>query len=162
MIDFYSLFYQLEYSGFYEYVLPFLLVFVIIFAILEKTYLFGKTSDSKPRTNINVVLGLILGLMIVVNTDITFFMREYLSRMSSFIVIAVMFMLVLALFAKPEGDDDRFLGLSMGWAAGIAICGVLYSLLSAEYDTFGFANWLVFLDSSIISFVIGILLIPCF
>ena len=62
MVDFYSLFYVLESSGFYEYVLPFFLVFVVIFAILEKTRILGGT-QTKPATNLNMILSIILGLM---------------------------------------------------------------------------------------------------
>jgi hypothetical protein len=89
-----SLFGNLQALGFYDYLLPFLLIFTLIFAILEKTKLMGTDENRKPRTNINTLLALIIGLIVVVQTEIVQIMNLYLSKMSLFIVIVLIFLLV--------------------------------------------------------------------
>ena len=130
-MDFYSIMYTLESMGAYDYFLPFLLVFVVLFAILEKTYIFGKVSGKGmtdvPRSNINAVVSIILAMMVIVNTDVVFIMNQYLTRVTFFIVLAVTFMLIVALFTKPDGDK-LFDGFSMSAAVVIAFVGLFYSL----------------------------------
>ena len=48
-----------------SFVLPFLLVFTIVFAILEKTKIFGATKDGESKKNINAVVALVLGLLMI-------------------------------------------------------------------------------------------------
>ena len=96
--------YYLQDVGVYEYVLPFLLVFTIIFAILEKTKLFGKEQDGRAKTNINTILALVIGLIVIANTDISLLMNSYLSKMALFIVIVLIFILTIGIFgANAEG-----------------------------------------------------------
>src|SRR3989344_2088821 len=90
--------YYLQDVGVYEYVLPFLLVFTIIFAILEKTKLFGKEQDGRAKTNINTILALVIGLIVIANTDISLLMNSYLSKMALFIVIVLIFILTIGIF----------------------------------------------------------------
>ena len=69
----YDTFQNLQQMGFYDYILPFLLIFTIIFAILEKTRIFGTEpgTTNEPRKNINLVVALIIGLIVMVQTPIT-------------------------------------------------------------------------------------------
>lgn len=150
-MDFYTIFYQLESSGFYEYFLPFLLVFVVLFAILEKTFIFGKVGkdgDEVPKTNINIVVALIISLFMVIRTDLVLIMNNYLSKMSFFIIIAVMVMIVIAMFA---GKDVK---VPVTYAAIIAIIAGIWSLASGAWGT-DFPYW-YYLSDSALAFLLGI------
>jgi hypothetical protein len=154
-LDFYSIFYQLESAGFYEYVLPFLLVFIVIFAALDKTKILGtvkgKDGETIPKTNLNILLALIFSFTILVNTDLIFLMNQYLSKMSFFIVIAVAFMLVLALFNKPSEGKGFFGSGSMIIATIIAIGAVIWSLYSSTYgNIFPYG---IYISDSTLSFI---------
>jgi hypothetical protein len=143
-IDINSLFANLQSLGFYNYLLPFLLIFTILFAILEKTKLMG-TEGEKPRTNINTLLALIIGLIVVVQTDIVMIMNQYLSKMSLFIVIVLIFLLVLGVFGANVGQ-----GWSGGFAGFIAfvICVIAVIWALAPDLGFGFfSNYYIFSDA---------------
>jgi hypothetical protein len=145
MVDFYSLFYELEASGFYEYVLPFFLIFVVIFAMLEKTRILGGTK--KPKTNLNIVLSVILSLIVLFNTDLIFLMNQTLSRISFFIIMAVMVMLLIALFYNPK--NGKPIGLQMGVATILALAGVFWSLSTSYYGYDALPYWLYLNDSTL-------------
>ena len=109
MVNLYDLFYDLQASGFYDIVLPFLLFFVIIFAVLEKTMILGhkgtktKYDDKRePRTNLNVIAAVIISLIVVMQTPVVELMSSYLTNMSMWILIAVMGLLVFALFVNDS------------------------------------------------------------
>jgi hypothetical protein len=110
MVNFGDFFYQLEDWGFFDWVLPFLLVFVIIFAVLEKTMILGKDKETnKPRTNLNTILALIFGLIVVMQTQIVTIINTYLSRMALFFIIALIGLLAIGLFQtkKEDGTDEE-------------------------------------------------------
>jgi len=91
--DFYSLMAELQAMGVYDYLLPFLLIFTIIFAILEKLMIFGKEHGTeKPKTNINLVISLILGLLVVSQPEITYIINSFLPKVSLFILVSLMFL----------------------------------------------------------------------
>ncbi len=90
--------YQLQSSGLYEIALPFLLIFTITFAILEKTKIFGAGKDQEPRSNINVVVSVILGLLIINQFEIVDRLNLFLPKVSLFIVVAIMFLILLGVF----------------------------------------------------------------
>jgi len=151
MVDFYSLFYELEASGFYEYVLPFFLIFVVVFAILEKTRILGMdVSSKKPKTNLNIVLSMILSMIVLFNTDLIYLMNQTLSNVSFFIIISVLVMLLIALFHNPK--DGKPIGLSMGAATILAFTGVLWSLNTSYYG-FDMLPYWFYLDDSILSLI---------
>ena len=140
-LDFRSLFFELQTSGFYEYVLPFLLVFVVLFAILEKTFILGSTGsdgERQPKTNLNAILAVILALVLLLQPDLRLveYMNIYLSKMSFFIVLAVMAMLVIALFAGKNDDGKMFSGFGMLFAVAVAVFAVLWSL-NSSYGGYG-------------------------
>ena len=93
--DFYSLMAELQAMGVYDYLLPFLLIFTIIFAILEKLMIFGKEHGTeKPKTNINLVISLILGLLVVSQPEITYIINSFLPKVSLFILVSLMFLVI--------------------------------------------------------------------
>ncbi len=110
MATFYDFFYQLQSSGFFEFVLPFLLVFTIVFAILEKTMLFGKTKENDPKTNIDVVVALIIGFIMINQFEIVEKLNLFIPKVSLFIVVAVMFLILVGIFgAKVESGFSGIL-----------------------------------------------------
>ncbi len=126
-LDINSVFGQLQSIGVYDFLLPFLLVFTIIFAILEKTRLMGTDQNQKPKTNINTILALIIGLIVVVQTPIIQVMNNYLSKMALFIVIILIFLLVLGIFgANVEGGITG--GVTGFFVLVVAILAVLWAL----------------------------------
>ena len=68
---------QFQQMGVYEYFLPFLLIFAIIFAILEKTKILGK-----DKTNVNVLVSIIIGLLLIVQQGIVATINLFLPRVS--------------------------------------------------------------------------------
>jgi hypothetical protein len=155
MSGLYDIFYMLEDIGVYEFLLPFLLVFVVVFAILEKTYIFGSTgvdADKKPKTNINVVVALIIGLLFL-NTNLAYLMNSYLSRMSFVIVIGIMFMLITAMFST----GSEFNGFPMWAGVILALGAVIWSLSSGGFG--GSLPYWYFMSDSLISmlFILAIL-----
>ena len=135
MANFYDFIYDLEAFGFFDFFLPFLLVFTIIFALLEKTKIFGKGADEQPRTNINLTIAFITGLVVIVQTDITFLINQYLSKMALFIIIALIFMLAIGIFgAEPE---KGFSGWIFNAAVLVSILAVLWALTPSYYGPYG-------------------------
>lgn len=106
--------------GVYDILLPFLLVFSIIFAILEKTQILGK-----DKTNINVVVSFVIGLLLVVQKGIVEIINLFLPRVSLIIVVILMGLLVISMVAGKE-----FKGLK-GPVLGIAIILIIISLIVA-------------------------------
>lgn len=127
MADISSFFGNLESMGFFDYLLPFVLIFAIIFAILEKIHLFGQN-----KTNIHVIIALMLGLLFTTQFDIVQRMNLFLPKISFFIVLVLMFLILIGLLgAKVE------LGLS-GAPFFISVLVCLFALWWALGDEFGF------------------------
>ncbi|MBI2670972.1 hypothetical protein HYX18_03280 [Candidatus Woesearchaeota archaeon] len=144
-LDIGSLFGNLQALGFYDFLLPFLLVFTVIFAMLEKTKLMGTTEDRKPRTNINTLLALIVGLIVVVQTSIVEIINNYLSKMSLFIIIVLIFLLVVGIFGG--NIENGFTGWPLGIAFIISVIAVLWAL-SPELGLGDFFNrYYIFTDA---------------
>lgn len=159
-MDFYSLIYRFESMGVYDYFLPFLLVFIVIFAILEKTYLFGSVAskamgDRLPKSNINAILAIVLALMVISNTEVIYLMNQYLTRVTFFIVLAVTFMLIVALFTKPGDNDKLFNGFEMSVAVVIAFVGLFYSLQSTAYGDI-IPLWFFYINEDLLVFILGL------
>src|SRR3989338_897960 len=74
----------LQQLGVYDYFLPFLLIFAIIFAILAKTSILGK-----DKTNINAVISMVIGLLLVVQQNIVSIINSFLPRASLVIIILI-------------------------------------------------------------------------
>lgn len=120
-----DVFAQLQDIGLYDFLLPFLLVFTIVFAILEKTYLFGKVGNESKR-NINAVVALILGLIIVNQFEIIQSLNTFLPKISFFIVISLMVLILFGLFgANVEQGLGGFL---LAGAAIISLIATYWAL----------------------------------
>jgi len=120
---YYDLSATLQDLGFYDFILPFLLVFTIVFAILEKTKILGVDKDNESKRNINAVIALVLGLLIVNQFEIVQSLNTFLPKISFFIVIALM---VLILFGLFGANVERARGYSpFGSSSDISNCNIL-------------------------------------
>lgn len=138
MVDFTSVFGQLQGMGVFEYLLPFLLIFTIIFAILEKLKILGK-----DKKNLNLMVALILGLLVVVQPEIVYLINSFLPKISLFILVVLMFLVVAGMFgANTEGwTRAPFLIaiivciLAIIWAlSGNSYLGLPYWMRPSEQD----------------------------
>ena len=143
--------YQLQSSGLYEIALPFLLIFVIVFAILEKTKLFGN-----DKSNINAIIAVILGLLIVNQFEIVDRLNLFLPKVSLFIVVAVMFLILLGVFGANVSTG--FSGILLGLAAIVSLLVIYWGLTpTLGLDTFGpywLESWIYDNSSTLIFLVI--------
>ncbi len=116
-----DVFAQLQDIGLYDFLLPFLLVFTIVFAILEKTYIFGKTTGGESKRNINAVVALILGLVIINQFEIIQSLNNFLPKISFFIIVSLMILILFGLFgANVESGLGGFLLLIAALASLVA------------------------------------------
>ncbi len=124
--DLYTIMAQLQAMGVYDYLLPFLLIFAIVFAILEKLMIFGhEPGTQKPRTNINMVISLILGLLVTSQPQITYIINSFLPKVSLFILVALMFLVIAGMFGAPTGS---WKGIALPIALVICIIAILWAL----------------------------------
>lgn len=121
----YDLYYELEANGIFEFVLPFLLIFTITFAILEKTKILGS-EEGRARTNINAVIAFILGLLMITQFEIVQTMNNFLPKVSLFLVIAVMFLILVAIFGAKL--DEGFSGILLGIATLVSLVVIYWAL----------------------------------
>ena len=147
---------QLQSLGLYEIVLPFLLIFTIVFAILEKTQIFGK-----DKTKINMVISLILGLLIVNQFEIVDKLNLFLPKISLFIVVAVMFLVLLGVFGAKTSEG--FSGILLGIAAIVSLVVIYWALTPYIGLDFYGPSWReswVYNNSGALSFliIIGIII----
>lgn len=117
-----DLFYQFQGSGVYEYMLPFLLIFAITFAILEKTQILGT-----EKKNINVIVSVIISLVFITQFSLVYTLNNFLPKISLFIVVAVMALILFGIFGADTAKGFKGIGLIL---AGIVSIVVIYWGLS--------------------------------
>lgn len=139
---FYDIIYQLESFGVFDVVLPFLFVFVLIFGLLEKTMILGK-ENGKPRTNINAIVGVILGLFFITQFEIVQTLTNFLPKVSLFMIIAVMFLLMVTFFGAKfhEGPSNPTMWL-IYIGAIVAIYWALGPSLGIELPYWAYGDWI--------------------
>tara|TARA_Y100000310_G_scaffold341734_2_gene441839 strand:+ start:757 stop:1278 length:522 start_codon:yes stop_codon:yes gene_type:complete len=126
LVNFGDWIYTLEQIGFLRYIIPFLLAFSIIFGILEKIKLFGD-----GKSNIHLIVSLLLGFTIVSNTNLLDFLNSYLSNFTLMIILFFILILILQFFLNL---DNAFLK----WGTvGLAIIASIWLLFESEYSPFG-------------------------
>lgn len=147
-----DLFYQLEGSGVYEYLLPFLLIFSILFAILEKTQIFTG------KKNVNIIVSLIIALIFVTQFSLVYALNQFLPKVSLFIVVAVMALILFGIFGAQTGQGLGSLGLIIGAIASLfAIYWALSPSLGFELPYWVQYNWDVIIVIIIIVIVIALI-----
>lgn len=147
----------LENIGAYQYFLPFLLVFAIFFAILEKTKILGQ-----DKTNINGVVAAIIGLLLVVRTEIVDTINLFLPRTALILIVILMFILVIATLRGKE-----FKGLTgILFFIGIVLVVLFLSLALTPSWSDWFTNYernrLIEIGLPILAFIGSIIAIVAF
>jgi hypothetical protein len=111
--------------GVYDILLPFLLIFAIVFAILEKTSIMGK-----DKTNINVIISIISGLLLVVQKGIVDTILLFMPRVSLMMVVILMGLLVISMIAGEEFKGVK--GITFSVAAIVVIIAIIMALTSSQ------------------------------
>lgn len=155
MANFYEVIYYLQAYGIYDYLLPLLLFFTIIFAALEKTMVlghYGKDEHKRPKSNLNIVVALIIALIVIVNVPATQFVSGFLSNTGVIIIIAIVFLLFIALFSPGV---EFFKEGTMKWIGlALAILAVLWALRA--YNIADDLYYFNFITSEAISWLIAV------
>ena len=159
-MDFVQFVNQLESFGLTDALLPFLLIFTVIFAILQKVKIFGK-----DKKNINVIISLIIGLLVVIphvtqsyppGQDVVEILNSAIPNVSIIIIAIVMVLILLGVF----GSKLEIAGGSLaGWVALLSFLTVGYIFgRSAGWFTY-LPNWLQWLDDPETQALVVVLLV---
>ena len=124
---------NLQQLGFYDIVLPFLLVFTIFFAVLQKIKIFG--TDSKK---INVVVALVAGFLFLQNQYLVFIVQRFLPNMSLIMIIALLFLLLVGVFA---GEYVGFGGIALNIAFIVSIIATLIAVSTDIIPGVNLLDW---------------------
>ena len=120
-------------SGFYDYLLPFLLIFAIVFAALEKTQVLGK-----DKTNINIVVSVVIGFLLIVQQGIVQTINSFLPKVSLLLVVILMVLMVFALIAGR--NHKGFTGMMFVIACIVVFIAIMLSLTSSIPGADGFLS----------------------
>ena len=108
-------------TGVYAYLLPFLLIFAIVFALLEKTKVLGD-----DKTNINALVSIIIGLILIVQQGIVEIINRFLPRVSLILVVILMALVVIATIAGKKFSG--FQGAWLGFFIFVGMAAIIYAL----------------------------------
>lgn len=159
-MDFTQFVYTLESYGLTDALLPFLLIFAVVFAILQKVKIFGK-----DKRNINVILALVIGLLVVIphvtnsyppGGDIVEIMNNAIPNVSMILIAIVMLLILVGVF----GSEIDIAGSSLaGWIAFISllIVGYIFGRAAGWFEYL--PNWLSWLDDPETQALVIILLV---
>ncbi len=134
-VDFTGMVRWFESIGGYDVVLPFLLIFTIVFAVLEKTKVLGVNKEGDSKKNFNAIVALVIGLLVVAETDIIIIINTFLPKISLAILVGLMFLLLVGLTGGNE-PDKGWTGFAYGLAFIISILVVIWALLPEDYRIF--------------------------
>jgi len=108
-------------AGFFDYLIPLLLIFSIMFALLEKTKVLGKN-----KTNINVLVALVIGLLLVAQPLVVQTMNSFLPKASLIFIVILVCLMTIALLAG--GEHTGIAGTAYAIAAIVVIIAILSAL----------------------------------
>ena len=151
--DFRTFVTSLQDIGAFDVFFPFLLVFAIVFAALEKTHVLGS------KSNINIVVALVVGILLVVQTSIVQTINTFLPSVSLILVVAVMILLVLSVVSGKTFGGLK--GLSLGAAVILSLIAIGVALnpdwsnFLSTYDRERLLYWAL----GILAFIGGIWLV---
>ena len=125
-----------EQAGFFTYVLPFLLIFAIVLGILTRTNIFGTTQQegvSVPRTGLNAVIALSVGLLSLQFDFVPMFFAEIFPRLGIGLSVILTFFILVGLFL-PSGKSKH-----MNWMLFAAAAVVFIFVIGKSFG--GFYWW---------------------
>ena len=121
----------LQNDALFEIVLPLVLIFAIVFAVLQGTKILGG------RKNIDAIIGIVLGLLLVRNTVVVETINKFLPNVSLAIIVILMILLVLGVFLGKEYEwASGFKGL----AAIASLIIVVWIFSESYWNRFGIPN----------------------
>ena len=130
----------LEEFGLTDVLLPFLLIFTIVFAVLQKTNIMGQ-----DKKNINVILSLTLGLLVVIphvthsyppDADIVDIMNHALPQVSLLIVALMLLIIMVGIFYPTQYGAGSWTGI----ATVIGLVGLIW-IFGASIGWFDGWDW---------------------
>ena len=129
--------------------LPFVLIFAISFAVLNKSKILGS------KKNIDAIVALVIGLLLVQNQSIVGIINTFLPNISLVLIVIIMFLLVVGIFV---GGEHKW--ASGGWLIAAIIISVIFVgwsfFASSVSDRWNLPSWLTNIDSQTISVIIFI------
>ncbi len=122
--------------GIFDVILPFLLIFTVVFAILQKTELLGK-----DKANLDATVAFVIGLLVVAATKVVVIINEALPQIMVLVIVSLSFLLMLGIFAKPDGTFFNDLGgnFKIGLMVVMTLAVVLIFLGTIKTDD---GSWL--------------------
>jgi len=120
--------------GIFSYVLPFLIIFGVVFAILEKTKILGDSSTAKNVKGINAVIAIAIGLMALLNDQVSTFFATIFPRFGIVLSIFIVLLILIGFFYKP---DEKGTNKSLAWIGWVLGIGVVIWAWSDWQDLFG-------------------------
>lgn len=123
MMSFNDIVSYMQQYGIYDVVLPFLLIFAIMFAVLEKTKIFGEN-----KTNINSIIALVIGLLLVAQKSIVDTILTFLPRAALIMVVILMYLLLLSMVAGQEQGYKGLQKIPLGIAMVVILVAVIIAL----------------------------------
>jgi hypothetical protein len=109
-------------NGVFSYLFPFLIIFAVIFAILQKTKLFGDSTQpgQKNVNGINAIIAIAVAFISLLNDYVSTFFATIFPRFG--IALAV-FLVVIILVGFFQTDEQRKKGEGawIGWALAAAV-----------------------------------------
>ena len=128
--------------GGFDVILPFLLIFTITFAILDKANIFDKPS-------VNVILSVIAGFFLVMQSDMVLIIQGFLPRISMLILTFLMILLVAGSLGFLPSDSWS------GIAVFVAIGSVIWAMGASVGWNVPWLSWFTPEDISVL-IVLGV------
>jgi hypothetical protein len=94
-----------ESQGVFNVLMPFFLVFAIVFAMLQTTKVLGG------KKNIDLVIGLVAGLIFVSNQTLVKKLNDFLPTVSLLVLAGLLILILLGLFSKSGKISPLWFGL---------------------------------------------------
>ncbi len=144
--------------GFTDILLPFLLIFAVMFAILQKTKIFGD------RKNINVIVGLVIGLLVVIphatgmypaGYDVVEVLNAALPSVSIVVIAVVMLLILIGIFG---GEANLFGMAAPTWVAVFSIVVIVFIFGGAAGWWGGYGWFESFFGSDAIAIIVMLLI----
>jgi len=115
-------------NDFFEILLPLVLIFTIVFAILQTTKILGG------RKNIDAIIGVVLGLLLVRSTKAVDVINSFLPNVALTMVVILMILLVIGVFL---GEKTEWAHGLKAFAAIVSVILVLWIFSESYWRRFG-------------------------
>ena len=137
--------------------MPFLLVFTVVFAVLQKTAALGK-----DKANLDAMVAFVIGLLVVAATKVVSIINEALPQVMILTVVGLSFLLMLGIFAKPDGTFfDNLpkgfiptLSILFGFAVIFIFLGVIETDKGESWLSYGYNYLLDFWNGAVIGSIV--------